>query len=91
MCAELFPISKVAKMEASLAGLPPDCLRIVLSKVDYGSNKLAVLALAGSCKTIQQALKDCPAVVELQGNWDRRQLLGGDPPHFFRDFTTCFL
>jgi len=65
-----------------LLSLPPDCLRLVLSKVEFGCTKEAVWAVSGSCKALQRALQECPAAVELKGKWNRRQLLGiNSNPH----------
>lgn len=65
-------------MEVTLCSLPLDCLRIILSKVDYGYNQKTVWALAGSCKTVRQALKECPAAIELQDVWGPGQLQGAE-------------
>ncbi len=67
-------------MTADFANLPPDCWRLILSKVNFGSRKQLVWALSGSCKTLHRAVKDCPAKVELCGKWKRRQLLGKNFP-----------
>ncbi len=63
-------------MDVTLCSFPLDCLRIILSKVDYGDNRSAVWALAGSCRTLRQALKECPADVELQDGWGPGPLEG---------------
>ena len=60
----------------NLGSLPPDCLRLVLAKVDYGSHKRRVWTLSGTCRSMREAVTDCPATVKLQGRWSRRQLIG---------------
>ena len=62
--------------EMSLCSLPLDCLRLVLIHVNYGCEKQIAWALSGTCRSIRQAVKKCPASVKLQGKWTMRQLLG---------------
>ncbi len=69
----------MTRKEVHLCSLPPDCLRLILSKVDYGRNRQALWALSGSCKTVREALRECPAVVELFGKWNRKSLLSKIP------------
>ena len=83
-------ICRLCSSDVNICSLPDDCLRLILSKVDFGGNKEAVWAITGSCKALQQALADCPAIIELQGEWDGKQLLGLNSPISFHH-TTCRL
>ena len=66
--------------QINLCSLPPDCLQLILSKIEFGDSKRkqAAWALAGTCRTVRQAVTACPAAVKLQGGWSRRQMLGAE-------------
>lgn len=61
---------------AHISDLPEEVLGLILDKVDFGGSKQAVLAISGSCKTLQKALRRYQAVVKLQGLWQPEQIAG---------------
>ncbi len=63
-------------MRVDLCSLPPDCLKLILSKINYGERKQEAWAILSCSKAMHKAVKGCAAVVALHGTWNRRQLIG---------------
>jgi len=63
-------------MSSHICGMPYEVLELVFGKIEFGGNRKDVWAVLGSCKTLQHALRQHPANIQLEVTWSQTQIAG---------------